>query len=303
VPDRFGHRKVNTLVIGAGRSGTTTICNILEQHPEVCYSVVKEVYYFSIPDLFRRGEGYLHSFFGDCSDRRVIATADTYLLIDYGAIRRIHAYNPEMKIIVMVRNPVERAYSSYLYSVNNGHHEPYPQFTDSMEAEAAIAEEPDVVKRNNLGHFYAGLYCRHLDQWLKVFDRSRLLILPTAWLKEDPGRTVSELFGFLDLPAADIDMKWLNKHAIPRSRTLEKILINRESLFRRTVRNMIPAFIKNRIIRSHLAEWVFSMNRKAAPVPELSDEERRKAEWYFREDMHRLEQKYNVRGVWKMDET
>lgn len=300
--DRSGHRKVNALVIGAGRSGTTTICNILEQHPDVCYSVVKEVYYFSIPDLYKRGEGYFHSFFGDCTGRPVIATSDTYLLIDYGAIGRIHAYNPEMKIIVMVRNPVERAYSSYLYSVNYGHHDPYARFTDSIEAEAAIAGEPDVVRRNNLGHFYAGLYSRHLDQWMKVFDRSRLLVIPTAWLKEDPGRAFSELFGFLDLPAADMDMKRLNVHAVPRSRALERILINRESLLRRTARNLVPACVKNRIIRSGLPERVFSLNRKAAPVPELSDEERRRAEAFFREDMERLKKKYHVSGVWKLDE-
>lgn len=291
-------RKVNTLVIGAGRSGTTTICNVLEQHPDVCYSVVKEVYYFSIPGLYRRGEGYLHSFFEDCTGKPVIATADTYLLIDYGAIPRIHAYNPEMKIIVMVRNPVERAYSSYHYSVNYGHHKPYRCFTDSIEAEAAIAEEPDVVKRNNLGHFYAGLYSRHLDQWLKVFDRSQLLILPTAGMKEDPDRAVSELFKFLELPPADINMKRLNVHAVPRSRALEQTLLNRESLLRRAVRNLTPAFVKNRIIRSGLVEKIFKMNRKATPVPEMSDEERRKATVYFRGDMDRLEKEYHVRGVW-----
>ena len=288
--------RVNTLVIGAGRSGTTTLCDILEQHPDVCYSAVKEVYYFSIPDLYRRGEKYLHSFFENCTGKPVVATADTYLLIDYGAIQRIYAYNPEMKIIVILRNPVERAFSSYHYSVNYGHHKPYPRFTDSIEAEADIAEEPDVVKRNNMGHFYGGLYSRHLDQWLKVFDRSQLLILFTAELQDDPGGTVTKLLDFLELPPAELDVSRLNVHAVPRFRSLEQTLLNRESRVRRSVRKLIPSCVKNRIIRSGMVEKIFRMNRKIAPVPEISAEERRRAEAFFKKDMERLEHEYQAGG-------
>jgi peptidoglycan/xylan/chitin deacetylase (PgdA/CDA1 family) len=290
--------KVNTLLIGAGRSGTTSICDVLEQHPGVCYSVVKEVYYFSIPDLYKRGKAYLHSFFKDCTGKPVVATADTYLLIDYEAIRRIYDYNPEMKLIVLLRDPVDRAFSSYRYSVNYGHHKPYAHFTDSIAAEASIEKEPDVVKRNNLGHFYAGLYSRHLEEWLKVFGRDRLFILPTGELRDDPGSAVSRLLEFLELPPADIRLKRLNVHAVPRFKALEQTLLDREGLLRRAVRKLTPWLIKQWIIRSGLVEKVFRMNRKEVPVPELPDEEREKAAEFFREDMERLEERFHIRGIW-----
>lgn len=286
--------RVNTLVIGAGRSGTTSICNMLARHPQVCYSVIKEVNYFSIPDLYRRGTSYLHSFFGECAGKPVVATADTYLMIDYRAIDRIHRYNPDMKLIVMLRDPVDRAYSSYHYSVNYGHHEAYERFTDSIAAEEGIAEEPDVVRRNNVGHFYAGLYARHLEQWFKRFDRNRVFILPTRRLKEDPEAAMAELQEFLGLPNVSIDARRLNVHAVPRSRILERAMLNREGGFRRAVRNLVPWFIKRWIIRSGVVERITRANRKAAPVPEMDPGEREKAIAYFREDNERLKRLVRV---------
>ena len=53
--------QVNTLIIGAGRSGTTTLCKIIEGHQQVCFSKIKEVHYFSIADLHQRGESYYQS--------------------------------------------------------------------------------------------------------------------------------------------------------------------------------------------------------------------------------------------------
>jgi hypothetical protein len=169
--------KVNTIIIGAGRSGTTTLFKMMEQHPEVCFSDIKEVNYFSVPDLYKRGVAYLHSFYKKWNNEAVVALADTYLMIDHDAIAKLHDYNPEMKIIVMLRNPVDRAYSSYNYSVNYGHHKAYDSFLDSIERETLIAEEYDISNRNNFGHFYAGLYHMHLEHWLKVFKRDQLLIM------------------------------------------------------------------------------------------------------------------------------
>ena len=120
-----GKLRVNALIIGAGSSGPTSLYGYLESHPDVCFSNIKEVHFFSIDELYKRGESYYHSFFRKCQSAPVIASADTYLLMDHDAISRIHAYNPEMKIIVMLRDPVTRAYSNYNYSVNYGHHQAY----------------------------------------------------------------------------------------------------------------------------------------------------------------------------------
>ncbi|MDA3953962.1 MAG: sulfotransferase, partial [Bacteroidales bacterium] len=103
--------KTNMLIIGAGRSGTTTLYEHLKLHSDICFSNIKEVPYFSIPDIYKRGESYYHSFFKP-NKQKIIASSDTYLLIDKDAPKRIFDYNPNMKIIIMLREPVARAYSS-----------------------------------------------------------------------------------------------------------------------------------------------------------------------------------------------
>src|SRR5689334_4503511 len=124
--------KVNAMIIGAGRSGTTTVYEYLKQHPEICFSITKELHYFSIPELYARGEQYFHSLFPDYKDQKIVATADTYLLMDRDAPKRIKEYNPGMKFIIVLREPVARAYSNYNYSVNFGHEKKDISFLDTI---------------------------------------------------------------------------------------------------------------------------------------------------------------------------
>jgi len=280
---------VNTLVIGAGRSGTTTICKLLEQHPEVCYSKIKEIHYFSIPDLYKRGVDYFHSFFSDAESSAVIATADTYLLIDYDAIERIYAYNPNMRIVVMLRNPVDRAYSSYNYSVNYGHHKKYDSFIDSIEHEKSIESESNIVLQNNKGHFYGSLYYEHISKWLKRFGRDQILFLTTNELKNSPEKTNKKLFSFLEVKDIDIHPGRENKQAVPKFKGLEKNLLDRDTFLRKIFRKVSPRFIKNFIINSGIVDKLHRANRKDQKVPELSAADREIAMNYFKKDIEQME--------------
>ncbi|NPA36355.1 MAG: sulfotransferase domain-containing protein, partial [Chlorobi bacterium] len=224
--------KVNTLIIGAGRSGTTTLSKLMENHPNICFSKIKEVHYFSISDLYKRGDDYFHSFFSDCKNKQIIASADTYLLPAYNAIKRIKNYNPEMKIIVMLRNPVDRAYSSYNYSVNYGYHNSYENFTDSINKEENIENETDIVKLNNLGHFYCSLYYKHLERWMSELPAENFLFLTINELKNSTDTFNSKLSEFLGITPFNDNSTGSKKHnanAIPRNKTVEQFLLNREN--------------------------------------------------------------------------
>ena len=286
--------KVNTLIIGAGRSGTTSLFTYLEAHNDVCFSIIKEVHYFSIVELFRKGEKYYHSFFRRCKNEPVIASADTYLLMDHEAIPRIHAYNPEMKIIVMLRDPVKRAYSSYNYSVNYGHHEAYAAFLDSIEVEKNIDEETNIVTRNNVGHFYGSLYYEHLSKWTTVFPREQFLLLKTSDLKESPQKLSEELFSFLDLSNHQGEIERVNPAAVPGSMKLEKFLLDRDSVSRKFIRRVTPRFLKNLIMGSGVVDKLHDANRKEQSVTPLSKEEAEKAMRFFTNDLQLLKKEFGI---------
>ena len=285
---------VNTLIIGAGRSGTTTLYSYLKTHREVCFSYIKEAPFFSLKDHYCKGEKYYHSFFRKCGDAAVIASADTYLLMDHEAISRVHAYNPDMKILVMLRDPVARAYSSYNYSVNFGHHEAYSSFLNSIEEEREIASEPDIVRRNNSGHFYGSLYHEHLSKWTRKFPREQILLLKTSDLRENHGKFSGELFSFLDLPDHDGDIEHVNAAAIPKNKAVERLFMDRENLPRRLVRSLLPRSLKNLIMRTGVIDQLHAANRKEQIAEPLSNEEMKLASAYFQDDLQLLKKDFNI---------
>ncbi|MEX2370309.1 MAG: sulfotransferase [Bacteroidales bacterium] len=286
--------RVNTLVIGAGRSGTTTICSMLASHPDVIFSKIKEVHFFSIPALYKRGVSYYHTFFNNKKGKPVVASADTYLMIDHGAIRKIQDYNPDMKIVVILRDPVERAYSSYNYSINYGHHESYPAFTDSIAKEKNIASEPDIVMRNNKGHFYAGLYAYHLEKWMEVFNPSQVLLLTTRQLRNEPLLLAGKLFRFLNIDLIEAVSGNENPAAVPKSKKLEKFLLDRDAPLRKMIRNLTPATVKRLIFSSGFVDMIHKANRKTKTATPLSDEENQIAYNYFKDDLKMLKKIFGI---------
>ncbi len=286
--------KVNTLIIGAGRSGTTTLYSFLKDHREVCFSTIKEVHYFSIGELYARGDNYFHSFFKKYQGEPVLASADTYLLMDHEAIPKIYAYNPDMKIIVMLRDPVSRAYSSYNYSVNFGHHDAYPSFLDSIEEEKHIARESDIVFRNNAGHFYGSLYFEHLQKWTALFPREQLLLLKTMDLKEDPQHFSAKLFSFLNLHDDQVEIEQINAAAVPKNKRVEQLFLNRNNVLRKIIRSVTPRFVKQLIFDSGVVEKMHQANRIEQSARPLSDQEREAALRWFEEDLRLLKKEFNI---------
>lgn len=286
--------KANTLIIGAGRSGTTSLFTYLKAHEDVCWSSIKEVHYFSINELYRKGEKYYHSFFRKCSGAPVTASADTYLLMDHVAIQRIYAYNPEIKIIVLLRDPVARAYSSYNYSVNNGHHEAYGAFLDSIDVEKDIEKEANIITRNNVGHFYGSLYYQHLCKWTSVFPREQLLLLKTSDLIESPGKLSEELFSFLNIPVYQGEITRANAAAVPKYMKLEKFFLDRDHVMRRIIRKVTPRFFKNLIMGSGIVDRLHDANRREGNTIPLSKEETEKARQYFAADLQLLKKEFGI---------
>jgi hypothetical protein len=252
------------------------------------------VHYFSIPDLYRRGEGYYHGFFRRYRGESVVASADTYLMTDHEAIQRIRAYNPEMKIIALLRDPVARAWSSYHYSVNYGHHGAYADFLDSPEREKNIRDETDIARRNNVGHFYGSLYYEHLHRWAEVFPREQILLLKTEDLKEAPLELTRKLYSFLDLLPDDSVIGKANPAAVPRSLKLERFLLDRDRFLRKVIRKAVPRFVKNLVIGTGVVDRLHEANRKLTPYEPMPGEKEEEARHYFEEDLRLLKKEFQM---------
>jgi hypothetical protein len=181
------------LYIGTSKAGSTWLFNALSVHPEVFLASSKGLYYFD--QHFEKGEDWYLAHFADArveSERALGEISHSYLSSPE-APERIAALNPRMRLLVCLREPVDRAFSDYLDLVKNG--------LCDVPFEEALGLFPRLLDR--------GRYATHLARYNAVFPREQLLVQLFDDLKADPQRYADEVFGFLgltrlELPPADL---------------------------------------------------------------------------------------------------
>jgi hypothetical protein len=216
----LAHILPNFLIIGAARSGTTTLYSHLQLHPDVYLPANKrpEPHFFLKSAEYSRGlEYYQERYFSASHGQKAIGEASTSYLFGPDVPGRIHSSLPSVKLICILRNPVERAFSGYWHTVKGG-----LETLSFAEAVAAEAERRHELAGTPLGEIapfaYAerGLYHRQLVRWLATFDRAQMKIVIFDDFVGKPGETLADIARFLDvspdgLPRREVQME--NKSA------------------------------------------------------------------------------------------
>jgi Sulfotransferase domain len=199
------------LVIGAQKAGTTALYAYLRWHPAVTGPSWKEVSFFD--RHWWRGERWYRGQFPLRSAGRLVGEASPSYLFHPLAPERVRSLLPDARLIALLRDPVERAYSQYQHEVALGR-EPL-SFDDALEAEEErtrgeverLVADPRAFSRDWWDHTYAarGLYAEQLERWLAVFPRSQLLVVATDELGEKPAETYAAVLSFLGVEPHTLD--------------------------------------------------------------------------------------------------
>ncbi|MDV2079734.1 sulfotransferase [Marinobacter xestospongiae] len=180
--------KPNFVVIGAARSGTTSLFQYLEPHPEIGMSQVKELNFFSNPTYWNKGFDWYESRFPNASSIKAAGEASTsYTKAPFtdDVPGRIAHYNPAMRLIYVVRDPIERYLSHYLKRVQTGiESRPFERTLDNLDNEASA---------------WQGRYFYQLEHYLQKFDRDQLLVFAMEDLKHNAADTVKRIYRFLNV--------------------------------------------------------------------------------------------------------
>lgn len=289
-------KNVNALIIGRARSGTTSLYKILEFHPEICFSTIKEIHYFSVDDLYQRGINYYHSFFDFSAEKKQIIGADTYLFIDKEAPKRISEYNPEMKIIIMLREPVSAAFSGYNYAINNGYLKSKISFIESVQNEKQILLNSDIATKNNLCNLYQSMYFEHISFWMNYFSKEQILIIKTDDLKQNPDHVYSQLSDFLNVSKTHFSKsnRIENKSSKVKSKHVQQFLLNRNTPLRKFLRKIIPKQLKNTILHSGLIEKLSKLNKTETTYQKISSDEYQFAKNILETDLKNLKDNFAI---------
>ncbi len=198
------------IIIGAQRSGTTSLYEYLIKHPQVKEASTKEIHFFDYN--YNNGiSWYLSQFPKPTDDRIISGEASPYYIFHPLAAQRIFQSFPTVKIIVLLRNPVDRAYSHYQLQVRNG--------VEKMSFEDAIKMEPERLhgeeERIKAGNYYSfahqkfsylsrGIYVLQLKNWIKFFPLDQFCILKSEDFYNNPEKIFKETLEFLELPRFDL---------------------------------------------------------------------------------------------------
>jgi len=178
----------NVLFIGPDKSGSTWLAEVLGAHPEVFVPAAKDTYYFT--RFYERGQSWYEAAFRRVGAEPVVVEVCHDYLFSEPARRRIAGDLPDVRLLVVLRRPSDRAFSSYLHMRKHGH------------AQMGFAEACDAIPEL-IDH---GRYATYLRPYVETFGRNRIWVGVFDDLRSDPARFASDLFGWLgvaDVPIGD----------------------------------------------------------------------------------------------------
>jgi hypothetical protein len=198
----------DAVILGAQKSGTSSLHYYLVQHPQVIAPLRKEVHYFDVG--YRHSEAWYRAHFGRRGEPGLNLDSSPYYLFHPAVPARLHSLLPEARFIVLLRDPVRRAYSHYWHERDKDR--------ETLDFEAAIAAEPARLgdaeaaladgrigrsaAHQHFSYLARGRYAEQLERWFARFPREQFLVLRFEDLAREPLVALNRTLGFLGLPAA-----------------------------------------------------------------------------------------------------
>lgn len=199
------HSKVGFIGIGSQKSATSWLHHMLSKHPEIGASDPKELNYFTAN--YDRGEFWYERNFPDSPEGTIKGECSPTYFFSHSAPSRAFAYNPDLKLIAILRDPIARAFSNHLHEIRKRHIPGSCSFEDGMAANPAYVLQSQ--------------YKANLMRWMEYFDRKSLLILIAEDIRDDPKTAFNAVCNHLNVSAETVpDGLFERRHESIGSRNL-----------------------------------------------------------------------------------
>ncbi|MFX1501113.1 MAG: sulfotransferase [Promethearchaeota archaeon] len=204
------------IIIGASRSGTTSFYNYLIDHPYIEPAVYKEVRFFWA--YFNRGVNYYKKFFPTVFHkiyhkyvlRKGFLTFETspYYMYHPHAVKRIYSMLPNVKLIIILRNPIDRAFSQYNGMVSSGYEKLTFEEAIKIEEKRLEGELEKIINNEfyysfnhrQLSYLTSGIYIDQIKKIREFFPKEQILIINSEEFFNNPPKILKEVFKFLNIP-------------------------------------------------------------------------------------------------------
>jgi len=276
----------NFMCIGAQKAGTTTLFDVLKNHPDVFLPASKEAHYYDIDDRYFKGlQWWSETFFKNYNNQKAVGVITPEYLFYPDVPERIHRdFNNNMKFIVLLRDPVKRAYSHYLMTKSRG--------LESDSFQVAINKEAIRIKNgddsfNHYSYTSRSFYSEQVARYFKLFPVENFLFLI---FEEDIVSNlligVNKVCDFLEIEKFNnISLVRSNEAYLPKYPSINKLLYT-QNIAKRIIRLLIPV----KRVRDAFSRFIDKNNRKPFFDSKLKyDEYRMVREDFFSIEINALE--------------
>ncbi|WP_162913126.1 sulfotransferase [Rhodospirillaceae bacterium SYSU D60014] len=280
----------NFVVIGAFRSGTTSLYYYLRQHPQIFLSPIKETNFLAYdaetdshrPDPLQRFRvrtfAHYEGLFSSAGKESAVGEVSPLYLARPLAADRIKQYMPDAKLIAILRNPADRAHAGYLAAVRRG--------SENRSLAEVVGDARHKKARNLPGAPYieAGFYHQNLMFYLDRFSREQITLYLYDDFRSDAGAVLRSIFRFLKVDenfAPDMSIKF-NASGLPRNKLLDRLL--QPTMFTKTVQARLPDWVRRPIYAG-----VTAINRRNLVKPELPSAVRQDLTALYKDDILKLQ--------------
>jgi hypothetical protein len=245
--------KINCFIVGAQKCGTTSLKNYLGEHPGISAQVQTEMTFFVNDNEYNLGiENIFNKYFEQKESANILVAKDVALSSDDKGLQRLREHNPDCKIIYMIREPIKRAYSSYLMDHREG--------SEDRDFDSVVN---DSLSNQNTWQYRAfiklGCYIDFIRKLQKYFPQNNIKIIILEEFEKNPNMIIAELFDWLGvektyLPQLD---KIHNKGAKAKSKVLAKIthwFLNENNILKKIIKKVISPQIAAKL-GEQLRNW------------------------------------------------
>jgi len=281
----------NFFIVGAPKAGTTSIYEYLKNHPQIFMSPIKEPNYFSINILtqndplnpIRNKKKYLE-LFKDMKNEKIVGEASPYYLSDYDAPKSIHDISPAAKILISLRDPVEREFSHFL--MHQGYGLTIRNFHEQLKIETENYQTS--TEYVTLKH---GMYYENVKRYVDIFGNNQVKIIIFEEFIKNPKEGIEEILRFLDLDpkSAIFKNKIHNPYKIVRGPIAQRVIESKKL-------SKLAKSLMSESTRVSLKEKFFLKRQKK---PELESKDKANLIKFYQEDVKKLESVLGRKLPWK----
>lgn len=279
--EKHGTKNIQLMIVGSQKSGTSSLLRYLAQHPEIYTHPQPEMTFFLQDHEYTRGyEWAFAKYFSKCPEGRHLIAKNVMVMCSQEIMQRIYEHNPEIHLVVLLREPVSRAYSAYWWARRRGW-ENIKTFEDALAAEEVRLNE-DWFKWRQCAYRFNSTYYLHVKNLITQFGKDQVHCILTDELKTDAKTVCQHLFKLIGVSTEfqPVVGEHHNQAAMPRSEKFgflfTQFLASRNPL-RRAIRKLVPDTAAYKLRKA-----VLDLNEKTFTPPPVNPQTRKELVQYFK---------------------